>query len=403
MSDAELPPELERPAELGRMMASALGTGPGRSTLAAQRAAVLGSLAALPAERRWSVPRWSWAALPAALGAIGVLAYTLSRPADLSAHVEGTTLTERQVLSAAGTRQRVLAFSDGSRVRLEPRAELELTKLSRERAEVRLRSGSLAATIQKATGRTWSILAGGYEVRVVGTAFSVAWHDEQLSVEVHEGKVLVLGAGLAPGGRALRAGERLVTPRPRSPVAPVAASSAEATPPPASGSALTPAPAAAAQRESWMSLAQKARYADALALAEQAGFDGLTQSLGDNDLLLLANTARFAGDSARAKAAFDKLRSRFPGRPAARLAALYLARIAQAQGHLPAAARWLRVFLAESPADDMASGARASLIEIALKQGDQQGARAAAADYLAHHPNGPHASQARALAAPPRR
>jgi predicted Zn-dependent protease len=120
--------------------------------------------------------------------------------------------------------------------------------------------------------------------------------------------------------------------------------------------------------------------------------------IGENDLLGPANSARYAGSPARARQALLKLRDRFPGRPAADLAALYLARIAEQSEHRPQeAVRWLRTFLSESPTGDLAQSARASLLSILSAQGDTAGARAVAEDYLRYHPEGPLAEQARSL------
>ena len=146
------------------------------------------------------------------------------------------------------------------------------------------------------------------------------------------------------------------------------------------------------------SLASAGKYREALELAEKQGFERVIGELGENDLLLLANSARYAGSSARARQALLKIRERFPGRPAADLAALYLARIAEQMEKRPQeAVRWLRTFLAESPTGDLAQSARASLLSILSAQGDTAGARAVATDYLRYHPEGPLAEQARSL------
>jgi hypothetical protein len=92
------------------------------------------------------------------------------------------------------------------------------------------------------------------------------------------------------------------------------------------------------------------------------------------------------------------LRNRFPGRPASELGALYLAKIAEQLDRNPKeAARWLRVFLSESPTGSLAADARASLLSILLSSGDTAGATAVARDYLKFHPAGPIADRARAL------
>jgi hypothetical protein len=165
--------------------------------------------------------------------------------------------------------------------------------------------------------------------------------------------------------------------------------------PAAKNAEATPAPSGVAGINA---LAAKGKYKEALALAEKQGFERLTLELPENDLLVLANAARYSGDAARARQALLKLRQRFPGRPAADLAALYLAKIAEDMTREPQeAVRWLRTFLQSSPGGDLAAGARASLMSLLLRSGDKGAARAVAEDYLRYHATGPHANEARAL------
>jgi hypothetical protein len=392
----ELPPEVTRPRRLAETAAAALGTGPGRSTLAAQRRALMQAADELQS-RRW--PRWGWFAAAALLATLGAMVLLLRAPPEL-ATFEGRALSEGQIMRAGPGSAGQLSLSDGTRVQLSSGTAVVLSELSSSRTRLTLRGGSVAAHVSKRPNRAFSVVAGAYEVRVVGTVFSVVLEGQDVSVQVTEGKVLVRGGKLPDAGVLLAAGQRFDTRtqhlQPRT----------EGSPPPATPVASTAqerssAPAIVTPKTSWSELSRSGRYREALELAEQLGFEQLTRTLGDDDLLLLANTARFAGDGARAKLAFKSIRSRFSGRPAAGLSALYLARIAEAHDHDPAAAaRWLRLFLAEAPRSEMAPGARASLIDIALKRGNQAEARSAAADYLAHHPKGPHAGQARALLDP---
>jgi TolA-binding protein len=148
----------------------------------------------------------------------------------------------------------------------------------------------------------------------------------------------------------------------------------------------------------WSKFAREAQYARALELAERSGFERLTRELGENDLLLLANTARYAGDLHKARVALQKVRNRFPRGAAATVSALYLARIAEDHDkNTVEAAHWLSVFLNESPRGGLAADARARLLSLLLKQGNRARAREVAADYLKYHPNGPHAAKARGL------
>jgi hypothetical protein len=150
--------------------------------------------------------------------------------------------------------------------------------------------------------------------------------------------------------------------------------------------------------QTWRSLAEAGSYSRALTLAEAAGFKSLLASSGQNDLLLLANAARYARSGQRSKQAYTAIRRRFAGTHAARLSAFYLARLAGDVERQPQReASWLRTYLAESPSGELSASARARLMELLRSLGDTQGARSVASDYLSHHPKGPHADMARSL------
>ncbi len=387
--------------DAGRAMARALGTGPSRSTLQAQREAVVGAMIA--AARPKPFPIWA-AALAFGVFTVAALVWFQFQKRELSAQVGGVPLAAHARVVASRAEQ--VEFSDGSRLALEPEARIEISRLSSERADIVLDDGKLAASIQKGTGRSWTISAGPFDVRVVGTEFSVQWERDRraFAVSVSEGKVLVFGKDLPATGLPLEAGgrfERKFEPRvarPPSPppVAPVPSSQDVASPEPPRD----PSSTRGASEPDWTKLARDAEYARALELAERSGFDRLTRELGENDLLLLANTARYAGDARKARTALQKLRSRFPHGAAAPVSALYLARIAEDHDkNSVEAAHWLSVFLNESPRGGLSADARARLLSLLLKQGNRARAREVASDYLKYHPDGPHAAKARGILA----
>jgi hypothetical protein len=387
---------------VGERFASALGEGPGRATLNAQRVQVLEM-----ARRSFSGrarPRLGAAALAclALAGVATALALYLTRERALEARFRGEAIAGYAAL-AAGGHPSTLEFSDGSEVVLAPDARATLSEISPSQAGLRVEGGSIAASIRKHPGMSWTISAGPYAVHVVGTRFSVDWNaaERALEVVVREGSVRVTGGDLPREGVLVDGGGRLER-RPRARVAEQAVEKAagqasatgnerarakdpSAEPLPGSGATISV-------------LATKGKYREALALAERQGFERLTNELPENDLLLLANAARYSGDAKRARLALVKLRQRFQGRPAADLAALYLAKVAENMTHEPEeAVRWLRTFLQSSPSGDLAAGARASLMSLLLQSGDQAAARAVARDYLRHHESGPQAAEARAI------
>jgi hypothetical protein len=399
-------------AEFGRALGRALGNGPPPATLGVQRANLMA--AAHRMGRRRSRPRWELAfALAAGVAAaVGGAAWYRSHAAleaaALSARWNGEEIRENAALSVLA-RTAPLEFSDGSQMVFDASSHAKLEKLTSKRASVRLDRGRFVASIHHHDGMTWGIDAGPYTVEVIGTKFSVDWQtgSSGLRVDVTEGTVRVSGGDLGSSGVALVAGQHLERGREPAPALPKPAAEPKAAAQPSSEESQEsqesqdrpPAAANVTAREpSLGALASAGKYREALELAEKRGFERVIGELGENDLLLLANSARYSGAQARAKQALLKLRERFPSRPSADLAALYLARIAEQSEHRPAeAVRWLRTFLSESPTGDLAQSARGSLLSILSAQGDTAGARAVATDYLRYHPEGPLAEQARSL------
>jgi len=89
----------------------------------------------------------------------------------------------------------------------------------------------------------------------------------------------------------------------------------------------------AARVSSWRQLALTGRYADALSAAEADNFDAICGRESSVDLLLLADTAHFAGSGARAEQAFRAVRNRFAGGHEAAVAAFSLGRMAYDERH----------------------------------------------------------------------
>jgi hypothetical protein len=402
---------------LGEALSAALETGPSRSTLSAQREQVLAALAEpAPSPRT----RWALAACAAAVAvAAAVVAprWFASRSlGELQGAWQGRALSESSRVVAPAERGETLSFSDGSRVELGARAEIALSRLAAEQAHLDLASGHVDATIRKGTGRTWTLAAGPYSVRVIGTVFSVDWDAASrfFAVKVREGKVLVTGGELRPGGVLLSAGERIERQGPPAPTrapsdaqvpsTPVAEALLPVSPGPSVASTPVSPPAAAAVAnadDEFRALAARGKYPAAMAAARRAGLDRLERELPAKDLLLLANTARYAGSPSEARGALLKLRERFPGSASASHAALLLASHAEDRDkNSGEAERWLRTFLTESPQGELAAGARARLLSALLKRGAKSEAEQVARDYLRLHPNGQHAERARGVLSP---
>lgn len=404
---------------LGDALAAALETGPSRGALAAQREQVLAAMAKpAPAARPFLV-------LSGCAGLVAAAALLVSQvttaPMGLQGAWQGRSLTERSTVIAPAERGETLSFSDGSRVELGPRAEIALSKLAPEQAHLELARGHVDATIRKGTGRAWTLAAGPYSVRVVGTAFTVDWDvgSRFFAVNVREGKVLVTGGALRAEGVLLGAGERIERQEPplargQAPLEPGSQPDAESSrphselaatsEPPATSelpTARSAAPSLPSADEDFRVQATRGDYSAAIVAARRAGFERLQRNLPAKDLLLLANTARYAGSSSEARGSLLKLRERFPGSPSAAHAALLLAGQAEDRDkNLAETERWLRTFLSESSQGELAAVARARLLSTLLQRGARTEAQLVARDYLRLHPGGQHAARAQAVLQP---
>jgi transmembrane sensor len=406
-------------AELGRRLARAQDDALGTAD-AGRAAARLVSAFGAVAPRRTPPRRVALTILAAAFAVAA--AFVLLRPRTPPPLTFSTGVDRgevgRWVAAPAGAALPV-RFSDGSVLTLAPTARARVAAAGPDGAEIVLERGALTCSINHRDGTRWRVQVGPFSVAVTGTRFEVAWapETETLRLRLDEGAVRLTGP-LVEGTRVVHAGEVVeLSLGPRadraSPIAsteptPPATSSSSAAldatpepPPPAStaptGAVASATARAAAPNPSWRELAKAGKYEAALRSAEE-GFD-TTLAGGDADeIVSLGDTARLAGDTARAKQAYLAARRRFPGSAAAAISALSLGRLAfDRDGAFAGAARWFETYLTEAPAGPLAREAAGRLIEAHERAGDRMAARAAARRYLARWPDGPHAAKARSL------
>ena len=402
--------------QLGNRLASDLGEGPSAATRIKQRERLIQSVELGLGElqrgskRRALVTAFAFAVAAIVLVVCGIRWSHTQRA--IHATWNGASLYGPSVVEAATNRPQSLEFTEGSQVLLEPDTRVSLARMSDHDANLTLDDGHILASIRKHAGITWTFVAGPYRIRVVGTRFTVDWDCDrhQLRVAVREGRVKVSGGDLPNDGLVLDAGTTLergaAMDHPKSSVQTEVMAPAELS------AALPPLPRAPTKDligpahlsssgvagPTWSTLATQGKYKEALSLAEMLGFDTLINEVSENDLLLLANAARYSGDTPRAHQAQLKLRERFAGRRSAALAAFYLARSASDIEHRPdIAIHWFETFLTESPSGDLAALARAHLMSLWLNMGQREKARQVAQDYLRYHPDGAQAAQARSL------
>jgi hypothetical protein len=111
-------------------------------------------------------------------------------------------------LTAPAQQALPLRFSDGSTIRLRPDARGSVVAVAPRGAGVVLERGAAHASIVHKERTRWDVLAGPFEIRVVGTAFEFAWdpQKELFTLRLEQGAVTVSGCAL-PEERAVATGE----------------------------------------------------------------------------------------------------------------------------------------------------------------------------------------------------
>jgi FecR protein len=376
--------------------------------------------------------RWSFALAGVAACAAAALVYL--RPQPISYAVSG--VGEGQVgapLVAPAVAPLELRFSDGSAVTLPPRAAAHVDALSKDGATVAIEEGTLEVSVIHRAHTRWQVQAGGYRIQVTGTRFAASWDRKggALTVTMHEGSVLVSGPGLKEPVRVVT-GQRLRASASGADLgledAPAASAAAELAPalPAASargiGPALAPPPteiappaeraaaprarrveavagrASASTGSDWRVQAARADYREALAAAVLEGWRAECARLGSDDLVLLGDVARLAGDLDRAEEAYRAARRRFPeaDRPTYALGLIAF----EGRHNYEMAGDLFASYLRSFPRGPLAREAAGRLLESRLKAGDDAQARQAATSYLHDFPGGSHAALARRTVGP---
>jgi TolA-binding protein len=313
-------------------------------------------------------------------------------------------------------------LDDGSSIALEPGGR---GRLFADTATVRfdLHQGRASFDVVPERKRTWTIVAGKNEVRVVGTRFSVFFGaGEAFEVEVERGIVAVQ----VPDRNAsieLRAGDHLQG-RPGQ-LAVTHGTSSNAPPAPASappsGSGVAQVPASpeapaletspptsapsvpgAAPEPDWQVRYAQGKYAESLALIRAHGVSKHLSELSASALAELADVARLGGDPELAVNALTVLLQRFPSAPEARDGKFLLGRVQVLRGDDRAAVDAFESYLRRPTSGRYVNETRGRLMELYSKRGDTDRARAVAEQYLAATPNGPYARLARSLVSPER-
>jgi transmembrane sensor len=287
--------------------------------------------------------------------------------------------------AAPEDQERTIDLEDGSRIELGREARLEPLDNTDRSVVVLLAAGRAVFDIRPGGPRRWSIEAGLATVEVVGTRFAVSRSPSRLVVEVERGLVLVRGERVPDRVQRLAAGARLEIDA--APAQPASASSAPPSSPavePVHVEPVAPRPAAS----QWSVLAERGDYDQAYETLGQDGVALRTRAADGEELLKLADVARFSGHPRGAVAPLERFLSEHRSDPRAPLAAFTLGRVhLDALNEPAAAARHFETAISLGMPQALLEDAYLRLIDARARAGDRHGAHEAWAEYHEKFPN----------------
>ena len=335
--------------------------------------------------------------------------------------IEGGALLDGGYLSESGHAGIGVFFNEGSSFVLAPGTRGRLRDVSRDGASFAIEDGTASFQITPNVTRRWSVEAGPFLVTVKGTAFNVAWDpvSERFELSLRRGHVVVEGP-VAGGAVPLRAGQHLVIVLPKAETlitedisedeaarrtSPSEGSPAAAAPNGkhaaarvnAAGIPAPLAPRGTAGRR-WAELLAAGHWDQILADVDRDGIDATLKSASSEDLLALADAARYRRRVDLARAALLAQRRRFPGSARALDALFLLGRVEELSSDGAARAiAFYEEYLARAPRGGYAAEALGREMILSNDLGGPSKARPIADEYLRRFPAGSYAGSARAL------
>lgn len=335
---------------------------------------------------------------------------------ELSYRLDNAELQAGGYISVSDSAESLLAFSDGSRVRLSPRARGRVVDLSARGARFALESGKASVDIVQGPRAHWVFQAGPFSITVHGTSFTVAWNPVEAEFEMRLQKGTVSVSGPVGGSEVwLHAGQALKVSL-RDQTSPMGTVDTRGVPAAASGApegTLPVAPSPANQtanstptrsspprwsNRGWKAVLAEGKAASVLSEAERSGVPLVLEQADSEDLRALANAARYAGRYALARQALVAQRRRFSGSDYAHEASFFLGRLYDgASDGATDALRWYERYMVEAPTGEYASDALGRKMTILKRWHREDEALDVARDYLRRFPDGTYANAARAL------
>jgi hypothetical protein len=305
--------------------------------------------------------------------------------------------TEGTLVETSASNVQPLTLADGSRVLLSESSRVRLSTVRPEAIKLVLARGAVSLDVAHDKKRSFTVAAGGYDMVVHGTRFSVTLlpgATAAVRVSVEEGRVEVRDARTGRTESFITTGQSWTSEAPlaQAPSPPRAEEEAMPEPSAAPAARRTPATSEATPAPE----APKPRAEEGTEAEQGPGAFAREVSRSDaRHLLDLANEARLAGRPRDAAVALDELCKNHRSDPRAGLAALELGRLrADSFGDLKGALSAFddAVRLASGSVREDAEARRVLTLD---KLGDFARCRSARDAYLAKFPNGIRAAMIR--------
>jgi len=304
-----------------------------------------------------------------------------------------------------------VTFSDGTLIRMGPHMRGRVADVDRRGARITLYQGEAHVEVRHRQNARWLFQAGPFEVRVHGTAFSMAWDAASGHFDLHMESGIVSVTGPSSGDEiVLRAGETLSVGLDGKGDA---GDRAKAPPTDLPGQApptqhdrrrtdgrrlamVAVEPASPALN--WRAALAGGHAEMIVADARRRGLRRVLDTVDSEDLAALADAARFLGSDGLARSALLAQRRRFPGSTRAAEAAFLLGRLEdESAGGGARALPWYDRYLAEASGGPYVSEALGRKVMDLERTGRGREAVAIASEYLRRFPAGSYAHAARAL------
>jgi hypothetical protein len=363
--------------------------------------------------------RWSWVGTLASAAVLVALAVVrFGRPdaptaqPSLSYRIEGGTVVDGGYLRESGRAGITLTFVEGTEFLLMPGTRSRLRAVDATGARIAIEQGTASFQVTPSRDHRWQVDVGPFLVTVKGTVFTVSWdaEAERFELKLRRGRVTVSGP-VTGGEIALAAGQRLLVDLPKgeatiSEPKPEAVREAPPNPPEQPRAAVDTTEARVPARRSsprestrgWAQALAAGNLDRILAGAEGAGLSATLERASSEDLLALADAARYRRRMDLARQALLAARDRFPDSQRALDATFLLGSVEEASPQGSARAiEWYDEYLRRAPAGTYASAALGRKMTLTSKLQGLSGAQPVAEEYLRRFPSGTYAGAARAF------